>query len=478
MEKEPRHVALLVQVLLVIGLITVPVAASPPPSEGESHQATDWLIGMLDGSREVGYAVSVAKDPITGHTYVSYYDGVNGDLWLARTGAPIGNCGPGYMWQCVLADFDGIVGKYSSIAVGGPGPVAKLYITYHDVTTGSLKVLDGSVGRNSGSLSFHTYVIDRGDPGSGLLIGTKTSVDITAAGAPHIGYQVDLGAAKAIKYATRVADGTGNCGEAPFVDSWQCDSVQLDFDIGEFIDTDVGPGGVPNIAFFTDNAPDTHPMIATYVGSGGSCNSSDEWQCAPILRPNYDRGRYLAFHIANDGTKHLAYRNDTSESVEWARYVGPGAGNCGPGAGDSWQCEWIDDVGPEPLPSGIAMVTDPANHPVIAYQSGSSGFQDLKIARPYVVTDWNPTPNCGPIDLFHTWVCETLDEADLSHAEAVGGLAIAVNPQGEAAVAYRELFDPIISPVEGRLKMAMEPGLPFAHGFEFGDTSGWTASVP
>ncbi len=76
----------------------------------------------------------------------------------------------------------------------------------------------------------------------------------------------------------------------------------------------------------------------------------------------------------------------------------------------------------------------------------------------------------------HMWLCETLDAGDINHAEAVGGLSIALNANDEATVAYRELFG--IPPDEGRLKVAMEPQSIFVDGFESNDTSAWTSTTP
>ena len=43
----------------------------------------------------VGPHMDVATDPETGATFVSYYDSVNGDLYLAwDRGMGTGNCGP------------------------------------------------------------------------------------------------------------------------------------------------------------------------------------------------------------------------------------------------------------------------------------------------------------------------------------------------------------------------------------------------
>jgi hypothetical protein len=143
-----------------------------------------------------------------------------------------------------------------------------------------------------------------------------------------------------------------------------------------------------------------------------------------------------------------------------------------------YQCEAIDDMGLGVVPSGIDLEIDNDGHPVIVYHDLESGFHDLKIARP--VGGLSLSGNCGPLSplMLHMWRCGTLEEGDLPHAEAYGGLSIALNANGEAAVAYRELFDPIINPEEGRLKVALEPISIFLDGFESGDTTRWAATTP
>jgi len=439
-----------------------------------SSPAPEWLIATLDSTREVGYNVSIATDPETGHSYISYYEGVEGELWLARTGAPVGNCGPGNAWECQVIDSAGIVGKFSSIAVGGQGPVMSLFISYHDVTNASLKVLEGSVIRETGVLYTSRYLVDVGDAGGSVSVGKHTSVALDHSGLPHIAYQVDIGGARAIKYATAVVTGSGNCGP---LDGWECTTIHFGFDIGGFIDVEVDAAGDPNIAYLNGFPEDIHPVIATPVALGGSCPNSDQWNCLSVRHTGHDTGEYLSFGTGNDGGVHLAYRNATTASLEWARYVGPWLGNCGPGD-DSFQCEWIDDIGPGGSPSGIAMRLDSIGNPIMVYQDVESGFEDLKIARPLEATPWGPLANCGPLSptFFRTWLCETLDPGDLTHAEAYGGLSLALNGNDEAAVAYRELWG--TPPGEGRLKIAMEPISIFLDGFESGDTSAWTTVVP
>ena len=87
-------------------------------------------------------------------------------------------------------------------------------------------------------------------------------------------------------------------------------------------------------------------------------------------------GEYLAFKIGPDGMKHLAYRNDTRDSLEWARYYGPGAGAY------PFHVEEIEGIGVGGHPSGIAIETDANADPIIVYRKADTTFEDLRIARP------------------------------------------------------------------------------------------------
>ena len=468
--------------MLILLVGAAAVLAGEPDEGPKSSPAPDWLVDYVDATRQVGYFVSAATDRETGHTYISYYEGDDGDLWLARTGAPTGNCGPSNTWECQVLDSDGIVGKYSSITVGGRGQVAKLYISYHDVTTGSLKVVKGEVDRATGALTYSTDIVELGDPGLGYYYGTRTAVACHQfVGMPHIAYQIELAGDKNVRYANRAnPPGTGNCGEGNAAGEWQCSHIHGGAGVGDFLDIYVENPGTVHMAFFTAEETDTFPIWGYRVGTGGwGCNGTDQWICHAINHPGNDTGEYLSLGITSITERHLAYRNATTESVEWATYALPEVGNCG--TSNWYQCEGIDDIGSGAMPSGIDIEIDDGGHPIIAYQDVNSGYFDLKIARPLEALPWGPAGNCGPLSptFFPTWLCETLDAGDLTHAHAVGGLSIAMNADGEAAVAYRELFDPISTPEEGRLRVAVEPVTSiFFDGFEWGNTSAWSSAVP
>ena len=452
--------------------VCVGAAGAAEPSGAEKGDpAAEWAVELIDSVTEVGYHVSVATDPVTGRIFISYYDGATGELQMAKMGGPHHNCGPSNSWSCSVLDSGDVVGKYNSIAVGGTGPIGTYYVSYYDSTNGALKVIEGTIDRETGVMTKFIRFIDRGDPGGEVYTGKYTSIDVGGSGTPHIAYQVDVGALQGIKYATRVAEGTGNCGEGDVENDWECSHVHLESDIGEFIAIDVSAGGTPSIAFSTAFALDTYPVLATRVVSGGTCNNSDLWNCEGVRHMGNDTSDWLAFVIGDNAQPHLFYRNATTESLEWATFVETG-GNCG---GLRWECRTIESIGYDSLLSGIAAEIDDDRNPVVVYQDVESGNLDLKIARPREALNYSAAGNCGPLSptMFHTWRCETLDAGDLSHDEAVGGLSISMDSRGQAAVAYRELFDPISSPEEGRLKVALEPTWIFADGFESGNTSAW-----
>ncbi len=200
-----------------------------------------------------------------------------------------------------------------------------------------------------------------------------------------------------------------------------------------------------------------------------------------MQRSTLDTGRYLELFVEDSGIPHIVYHNATDGALEYASFVNSG-GNCGFSSLSSqfeWQCDWIDDMGTSVTSMGIAMEPDEFGHPIIAYQDATSpiGGGSLKIAQPYgATTGWSATPNCGPLDPTHTWVCEVLSEGgmDLSEADSV---SMTTNPRGEATIAYREL-NSYPYPPEGSLKVAFEPRFVFGDDFELGDTLAWSAGAP
>jgi hypothetical protein len=300
-------------------------------------------------------------------------------------------------------------------------------------------------------------------------------------GLPHIAYQLSNEFAhidESQLYARFIPSVMGNCGEGSASGFWQCELIFNDEGVGEHAAIDVIDYDTRTIAFYDRERG--CPVVASYVGSGGNCGLSNTWFCRTVEHTTFDTGQYLSLDLEDNGLPHLAYYNETDQSLEYATYVGSG-GNCGfSSLSLEWegQCDWIDDMGSSLTPMGIDLAFGDGGYPIIAYQDATSavGPAALKIARPYWATDWSPVPNCGPIDLMYTWVCEMMDHggANLDEADTV---AVNVNPDGEAWVAYRELDD-YPYPPEGSIKVAYESTNVFVDGFESGDTSAWSVVVP
>ncbi|MEE4273071.1 MAG: hypothetical protein V2I67_15465 [Thermoanaerobaculales bacterium] len=458
------------------------VATGVNADEPDALPVSDWPIEMAVTHVDVGLHMDVATDQITGETIISYYDEVGKDLYLALSFGPgPGNCGPNDSWHCHLLDSDGDVGQYNSVAVGGGGGWAEVWVSYYDATNAALKVVRAEYYRFTGDqFSSETRTIDSGNPATSSFKGRYTAIALSPASVPHIAYQygnpfpnVD----EAQLYAHYVGVG-GNCGEGADVGKWQCDLITNDEGVGEYaaIDYELDPRAT--VAYFDRDRG--FPMVATYAGSGGNCGPSNTWLCRSVEHATHVTGKYLSLYTEASGVPHIAYYNETDESLEYATYVVSG-GNCGFSSVSlqwEWQCDWIDDMGSSPASMGLAMGEDGAGYPVIAYQDATSmvGPATLKLARPYAATDWSGVPNCGPQDLLYTWLCERVDEggSDLDEASVV---AMSMNPAGEALVAYREL-DSYPYPTEGRIKVAMEPRVIFTDGFEFGDTGCWAVTIP
>jgi hypothetical protein len=467
-------------------ILVQPLAATASDDGPEADPAAEWTVDTVVSAWNVGPHMALAADPETKETVISFYDSTDQDLYLAWTGGPNpGNCGPSNEWSCLLIDSAGDVGQYNAIAFGSEGPWGWIWISYYDATNAALKVASPKYYRPTGEIYFdpidNVKTIDSGTPGTGPYKGKHTSIALAPSGFPHIAYQYSNDFAhidEAQLYARYVSAGNGNCGEGDASGFWQCDVIFNDEGVGQYADITVHDWEYASIAFFDGDRG--HPIVAMYHGPGGHCGPQNEWVCRSVEQAGHTTGRFLSLYVEDTNVPHLAYYNDTDDSLEYATYVGDG-GNCGFSSVSmqwEWQCDWIDDIGSSITTLGIDIEEDENGYPIIAYQDVPMpiGPAALKIARPYAATDWNPTPNCGPIDLFHTWVCEMMDGGDSNRDEA-DVVSIAIDKHGDAVVAYREL-NSYPFPAEGSIKVARESSLIFEHGFDSGDFSGWSSVGP
>jgi len=247
-----------------------------------------------------------------------------------------GNCGPnGYTWRCRTVDEN-----IGSISLATNYLTGKAHISYHKgggSPDGSMNYASyvGFYNGNCGYLSsWQCDVIENGVEMSSIGVGNSVNE------VPQISYNKfnsTNGYHNELKYAKYVGGG-GNCGPSgnPQVLRWQCDVID-DFN-GGMSSLSVEDNGRPHISYLDDQNMDL--KYARYVGSGGNCGPSGDWQC-DVIDKKGNVGTFSSINVI-DGIAHISYFDTTNLRLKLARYVGSG-GNCGPQ--NEWSCQFVDDPG-------------------------------------------------------------------------------------------------------------------------------------
>jgi hypothetical protein len=430
-------------IILLAGIINVDVANVTAANPAGNEPWTTEYVDLYSGA-DVGRYVSIAHHPKTGAAYISYYDAVNGNLWMAHEVTPgTGDCPGNNDWICVLVDETGDVGQYSSIdvvyeRVGSTSIyVTNVGIAYYDATNRSLKYAS-YLSNPINTWTFFT--VDAAPPTPGVVRGTHTSMKFNKDGVPVIGYHVltllpSYGAVKVAKLVS--SGGTGCGGGSP---SWTCQTIEglMNYnDHGSHVSIDFDSNNKLYVAFF--NAANNSLSYAWEVDNGGSCHNNSEWDCV-MIDQGPGRGKFISMHAKNSPAEPMrfTYYDENEGKIRYAEWVGGTNGNC---LNKAFDCYAVDTVGTTIGNYGLSMDVDLQGYPIIAYMDVSEDTAPamLKIARPapaYGV----PHGNCGdvpPGDLFQYWTCKTIDGGSYysDEAEFVG---VSVNPAGLATVAYSE----------------------------------------
>jgi len=385
-----------------------------------------WFKFEVDTRLDTGQHVSVAVDPWTGRTYVSYYNAADKDLRVAQYMGIGGNCGPDDSWYCQTVDSEGDVGQYSSIAV----KLGVVNISYHDAGNRDLKWAESS--DNPYNRIWRIRTVDKAISPSSA--GQYTSLKLPAVGSPRISYHFsDPVNGDELRIATYVG-GYGNCGYGVHAGKWQCDRIQIGAGLGQYTSLALDGDGNMHIAYYDKGDGDlwyATSASGTNCGPGGTT-----WLCYPVTGSTTDAGKFASMYVDEGGRFHIAYYDATNDVLKYAVNVGSG-GNCG--VGGSAQCDTIDTMQADYHPLGISIAEDTAGYPIIAYQSYNGS---LNVARPVAAVGLSGGGgNCGPGDLFSTWYCETIDRSGRFIQWRNGDyVSIAVNPAGLATIAYYRLY--------------------------------------
>jgi hypothetical protein len=231
---------------------------------------------IVDESASVGGFSSLALDgPDSPH--VSYYDATHRRLKYA---VKVGGA-----WQREVADADGYVGMYTSLALQSIHGTAAPCISYFDYSHGRLKY-----ACKDGAGFWSTQVVDET-----AVVGLYTSLAIDAAGLAHISYYDATNGD--LRYATRSTKGT-----------WRWETVDSAGNVGQHTSLRLDADGHPHIAYY--DATNRHLKYARSDGRGWTVETADAVDGA---------GQYASLALDSEGRAHIAYYDSVLRDLKYAR---------------------------------------------------------------------------------------------------------------------------------------------------------------
>lgn len=178
--------------------------------------------------------------------------------------------------------------------------------------------------------------------------GQYNSLALDGSGNPHISYYSrtygDL------KYARW--DGS----------QWLIETVDSDGKVGLYTSLALDEGDNPHISYYDETNSDL--KYAHYVGAGGNCGPSNNWQCDTVDSQG-DVGLCTSVALDESGNPHISYYDDANGDLKYARWDG-----------SQWLIETADSAGDVGLYTSLAL--DGGGNPHISYYDRSYG--DLKYA--------------------------------------------------------------------------------------------------
>ncbi|MEN3046997.1 MAG: Ig-like domain-containing protein [Candidatus Hydrothermales bacterium] len=304
-----------------------------------------WQVYPVDVQGVVGKYSSIAVDELN-RIHISYYDSTNGNLKYALY--------DGNIWKFETVDGIGSgnpnVGKWTSIAIG---PNNLPHIAYYDVTNTNLKYAHFN-GTN--------WVIETVD-GAGTAVGQYTSIFVDQNGIPHISYFDATNTA--LKYAYKVTT------------NWIIETVDNSADVGRFTSISGDLSGIIHISY-NDR---TNNSLKYAYGTYGN------WNIQSVISNQY--GSYTSLALGLNNTPFISHR----------KYGGGGSEGLVLSfrSGTTWVLRYIDlPANNSILGRGTSIEYDKINNRIwIAYYNGDQGNLKLASSSDY--------PN------FNTWNVINLD---------------------------------------------------------------------
>ena len=379
-------------------------------------------------------SISVANDSKYGNAapLIAYYDKPTSKFREAIFwGDGLGDCGMNNAWKCGYAhDWFDDEGGYNDV---GFFPMRQ---GLYDQTSYVYSVADDN------ALYLKTNYTPQKSPGERLLAfgaypagmpGSQPSMALDVNGLPHIAVVVDGTPDDYLVYI-HPAPGLGNCpgGDSTF----DCETILVGPNVAADPSITLMSNFSLRIAYYD---PINGALGVAYLyGYPGvdECGPDTEWHCI-IIDDLLNNGWFPSIALGSDAVTYIGYYNYSTGALMLAQYVHHN-GNCGLTWNGSsyelmWQCDQIDQVSAGVTKLGLSLAMD-GTVPVLAYMN-STGFQPtVDIAQPA----WRlgmDVGNCGPIDLFYTWYCQTL----VSGQYPMGGeIDMVINDSGALHIAFTE----------------------------------------
>ena len=254
-----------------------------------------WTRTTVDTTGDVGQYSSIALDS-KDNPHISYYNAGNTILKYACD--KDGNGDFSDTGEIILADYEGNVGEYTSIAVDSDD---NPHISYYDSGNTALKYACDKDG--DGDFSNAGEIITVNNAGD---VGTYTSIAIDSSNSPHFTYYDKN--YKALKYA---CDKNGN---GDFSDNHDI----LTIDIGADIDV----GHYSSLALDSND----HPHISYYDFSNGDLKyahwDGENWSSETVDSAGDDVGQFTSIAIDSNGYPHVSYYDVSNGNLKYARWTG------------------------------------------------------------------------------------------------------------------------------------------------------------
>jgi len=199
----------------------------------------------------------------------------------------------------------------------------------------------------------------------------------------------------------RTIDSGGNCGPG---DSWKCEAIHTDGDVGKYNSIAVRglSGGWSHVILpFYDATNERLLYLSGLVSIPGDVFSKDIRVIDDGFAAEDRTGMYTAVQFDSSGAPWIAYQNETYGAMFGthrmiAQWVGDGSGNCGGGVvSNDWKCSGLFSNGYAQSFSSTGMAIDDQDRPVVAFYDD---FLEYPVLARYVESGGT----CGPSN---SWRC-------------------------------------------------------------------------